>query len=204
MLSRQFADDLSHEDRETLKNLVAELRTQHSQIQRIYGKLSESLNTYIQSDDVRQSVSLRKVLAEAEQAIRSMPYERDRPGLVRGPALFNAGFESLAMVKLFDPDEFATPPRLADPIAFSDSDRVRSARTGKARPEVVRAAMQVQPRWATRGKTCPPKSGTSTPCAPCCPWHCRPARLSTGPPGNTSTSNKSTAASAPRTCLSSR
>lgn len=140
VLSRQFADDLSAEDRETLKNLVAELRHQHSQIQRIYGKLSESLNTYVQSDDFRQSVRLRKVLREAEQAIRSLPYERDRPGLVRGPVLFNAGFESLAMVKLYDPDEFAVPPKLADPIAFSDSDRVRSPRTGKARPEVIKAA----------------------------------------------------------------
>jgi len=140
-LSRQFADELSHEDRETLKNLVAELRTQHSQIQRIYGRLSVSLNNYIQSDDIRQSVRLRQVLREAEQAIRSMPYERDRPGLVRGPVLFNAGFESLAMVKLFDPDEFAAPPKLADPIAFSDSDRVRSLRSGKARPDVVRSAM---------------------------------------------------------------
>ncbi|MCA4135534.1 DUF3375 family protein [Arthrobacter sp. M4] len=141
VLSRQFADELSQEDRETLKNLVAELRTQHSQIQRIYGKLSESLNTYVQSDDYRQSVRLRKVLREAEQAIRSMPYERDRPALVRGPVLYNAAFESLSMVKLFDPDEFVAPPRLADPIAFSDSDRVRSPRTAKARPDVVRAAM---------------------------------------------------------------
>ncbi|HJW00745.1 MAG TPA: DUF3375 family protein [Arthrobacter sp.] len=141
VLSRQFADDLSPEDRETLKNLVAELRHQHSQIQRIYGKLSESLNTYVQSDDFRQSVRLRKVLREAEQAIRSLPYERERPGLVRGPVLFNAGFESLAMVKLYDPDEFAVPPKLADPIAFSDSDRVRSPRTGKARPEAIKEAM---------------------------------------------------------------
>lgn len=141
VLSRQFADDLSPEDRETLKNLVAELRHQHGQIQRIYGKLSESLNTYVQSDDFRQSVRLRKVLREAEQAIRSLPYERERPGLVRGPALFNAGFESLAMVKLYDPDEFAVPPRLADPIAFSDSDRVRSPRTRKASPDAIRAAV---------------------------------------------------------------
>jgi hypothetical protein len=81
------------------------------------------------------------VLREAEQAIRSLPYERERPGLVGGPVLFNAGFESLAMVKLYDPDEFAVPPKLADPIAFSDSDRVRSPRTGKARPDVVRAAL---------------------------------------------------------------
>lgn len=141
VLSRQFADDLSPEDRETLKNLVAELRHQHGQIQRIYGKLSESLNTYVQSDDFRQSVRLRKVLREAEQAIRSLPYERERPGLVRGPALFNAGFESLAMVKLYDPDEFAVPPRLADPIAFSDSDRVRSPRTRKASPDAIRTAV---------------------------------------------------------------
>lgn len=141
VLSRQFADELSPEDRETLKNLVAELRHQHSQIQRIYGKLSESLNTYVQSDDFRQSVRLRKVLREAEQAIRSLPYERERPGLVRGPVLFNAGFESLAMVKLYDPDEFAVPPKLADPIAFSDSDRVRSPRTAKASPDAIRAAV---------------------------------------------------------------
>jgi hypothetical protein len=141
VLSRQFADDLSHEERETLKNLVAELRAQHSQIQRIYGKLSESLNTYVQSDDFRQSIRLRQVLREAEQAIRSLPYERERPGMVRGPALFNAGFESLAMVKLFDPDEFAAPPRLADPIAFSDLDRVRSPRTRKASPEAISAAL---------------------------------------------------------------
>jgi hypothetical protein len=45
------------------------------------------------------------------------------------------------MVKLFDPDEFAAPPKLADPIAFSDSDRVRSPRTAKAKPEVIRSAM---------------------------------------------------------------
>jgi hypothetical protein len=44
------------------------------------------------------------------------------------------------MVKLFDPDEFAAPPKLADPISFSDSDRVRSPRTGKARPAAIRAA----------------------------------------------------------------
>ncbi|HEY8752158.1 MAG TPA: DUF3375 family protein [Arthrobacter sp.] len=157
VLSRQFADDLSPEDRETLKNLVAELRHQHSQIQRIYGKLSESLNTYVQSDDFRQSVRLRKVLREAEQAIRSLPYERERPGLVRGPVLFNAGFESLAMVKLYDPDEFAVPPKLADPIAFSDSDRVRSPRTGKAHPDAIRAAVSGAATLAEAWAQLPPE-----------------------------------------------
>ena len=157
VLSRQFADGLSPEDRETLKNLVAELRTQHSQIQSIYGKLSESLNTYVQSDDFRQSLRLRKVLRKAEQAIRSLPYERDRPGLVAGPELFNADFESIAMVKLFDPDEFAAPPKLAEPIAFSEADRVRSPRTAKARPDVVRAAAAGAGTLAEAWENLPPE-----------------------------------------------
>ena len=151
VLSRQFADELSHDERETLKNLVAELRSQHSQIQRIYGKLSESLNTYVQSDDFRQSVRLRTVLREAEQAIRSLPYERERPGLVRGPVLFSAGFESLAMVKLFDPDEFAAPPKLADPISFSRRGPRALApdRQGQAgsHPHCARGASTLTEAW---------------------------------------------------------
>ncbi|MGG5173134.1 DUF3375 family protein [Pseudarthrobacter sp. J1738] len=141
VLSREFADDLSIEDRETLKNLVAELRHQHRQIQRIYGKLSESLNTYVQSEDFRQSVRLREVLREAERAIRSVPYERESPAFTRAPELFTPDFESLAMVKLFDPDDFVPPPRLAEPISFSEGDRTRSPRTAKAKDDVVRSVL---------------------------------------------------------------
>ena len=62
------------------------------------------------------------------------------------------------MVKLFDPDEFATPPRLADPIAFSDSDRVRSPRTGKAKPAAIRAALAGAATLARGvGTACPPE-----------------------------------------------
>ena len=71
--------------------------------------------------------------------------------------LFNAGFESLAMVKLYDPDEFAAPPKLADPIAFSDSDRVRSPRTGKAKPEAIRAASPAPPPWPRPGNSSRPE-----------------------------------------------
>ena len=71
--------------------------------------------------------------------------------------LFNAGFESLSMVKLFDPDEFAAPPRLADPIAFSDSDRVRSPRTGKANPAAIRAAMAGAATLADAWEQLPPE-----------------------------------------------
>jgi hypothetical protein len=71
--------------------------------------------------------------------------------------LFNAGFESLAMVKLFDPDEFAAPPKLADPIAFSDSDRVRSPRTAKARPEAIRTAAAGATTLAEAWQQLPPE-----------------------------------------------
>ncbi|MEN2744552.1 DUF3375 family protein [Sinomonas halotolerans] len=141
VLSRDFADGLEHEDRETLRHLVTELREAHVQIQRIYGKLSESLNTYVQSDDYRQSVRLREAIRRAEQAVRRLPYTREESGFGPAPELFAAEFESLSMVKLFDPDEFAPPPRLADPISFGSEDRARSARTGKARAAALREAV---------------------------------------------------------------
>lgn len=143
VLSRDFADGLDHEERETLRHLVIELRESHSQIQRIYGKLSESLNTYVQSDDYRQSVRLRDAIRRAEQAIRRLPYAREESGFAPGPELFGAEFESLSMVKLFDPDELAPPPRLAEPIRFGGQERARSARTAKARAATLRQAVAV-------------------------------------------------------------
>lgn len=143
VLSRDFADGLGHEERETLRHLVAELREANAQIQRIYGKLSESLNTYVQSDDYRQSVRLRDAIRRAEQAVRQLPYVREESGFAPAPELFGAEFESLSMVKLFDPDELAPPPRLAAPISFGREDRVRSARTGKARAAALREAVDV-------------------------------------------------------------
>jgi hypothetical protein len=143
VLSRDFADGLGQEERETLRNLVAELREANAQIQRIYGKLSESLNTYVQSDDYRQSVRLRDAIRRAEQALRRLPYVREESGFAPAPELFGAEFESLSMVKLFDPDELAPPPRLAEPISFGTEDRVRSARTAKARPARLREAVAV-------------------------------------------------------------
>lgn len=143
VLSRDFADRLGPEERQTLRRLVAELRDQHSEIQGIYGKLSESLNTYVQSDDYRQSVRLRDAIRRAEQAVRRLPYQRERAAYAPAPELFGAEFDSLAMVKLFDPDEYVPPPRLAEPIAFAEEDRVRSARTGKAKAAALRQALDV-------------------------------------------------------------
>ncbi|WP_077490934.1 DUF3375 family protein [Sinomonas mesophila] len=143
VLSRDFADGLGHEERETLRHLVAELREANTQIQRIYGKLSESLNTYVQSDDYRQSVRLREAIRRAEQAVRRLPYVREESGFAPAPELFGGEFESLSMVKLFDPDELAPPPRLAEPISFGSEDRVRSARTAKARAAALREALDL-------------------------------------------------------------
>ncbi|NUS35475.1 MAG: DUF3375 domain-containing protein, partial [Pseudarthrobacter sp.] len=44
-----------------------------------------------------------------------------------------------------------------DPIAFTDSDRVRSPRTGKARPEVVRAALAGAATLADAWRQVPPE-----------------------------------------------
>ncbi|MEA5455694.1 DUF3375 family protein [Sinomonas sp. JGH33] len=143
VLSRDFADRLDAEERQTLRHLVAELRDQHSEIQGIYGKLSESLNTYVQSDDYRQSVRLRDAIRDAERAVRKLPYQREQAAFAPAPELFGADFDSLAMVKLFDPDEYVAPPRLAEPIAFGEGDRVRSARTGKANAGALRRAFDV-------------------------------------------------------------
>ncbi|MDQ4489174.1 DUF3375 family protein [Sinomonas sp. ASV486] len=143
VLARDFADGLDHEERETLRSLVAELREANAQIQRIYGKLSESLNTYVQSDDYRQSVRLRDAIRHAEQAVRRLPYAREESGFAPAPELFGAEFESLCMVKLFDPDELAPPPRLAEPLSFGREERARSARTAKARAATLREAVAV-------------------------------------------------------------
>jgi hypothetical protein len=143
VLSRDFADRLDAEERQTLRHLVAELRDQHSEIQGIYGKLSESLNTYVQSDDYRQSVRLRDAIRRAERAVRKLPYQREQPAYAPAPELYGAEFDSLAMVKLFDPDEYVAPPRLAEPITFGEEDRVRSARTGKADAAALRQAFDV-------------------------------------------------------------
>ena len=139
VLSRQFADDLSHEERETLKNLVAELRTQHSQIQRIYGKLSESLNTYVQSDDFRQSVRLRKVLREAEQAIRSLPYERERPGTGPRPGALQR------RLRVPGHGQAVRPGRVRGPAQAGRPDRLQ--RLG---PGALAADRQSQPRGDPR------------------------------------------------------
>lgn len=189
VLSRQFADDLSHEDRETLKNLVAELRTQHSQIQRIYGKLSESLNTYVQSDDFRQSVRLRKVLREAEQAIRSLPYERERPGLVPGPVLFN-GFRILVDGQALRPRRVRGAPSL--PTPSPSATRTACARRAPGRPSRQPSAPRSpgRPPCRRHGSSFRRRNATSTPSARCCPMPCTTAPASTAPAGTPSTSNR--------------
>jgi hypothetical protein len=88
-------------------------------------------------------VRLRDAIRRAEQAVRRLPYQREQPAFAPAPELFGAEFDSLAMVKLFDPDEYVAPPRLAEPIEFGEEDRVRSARTGRANAAVLRQAIDV-------------------------------------------------------------
>ena len=201
VLSRQFADDLSPEDRETLKNLVAELRHQHGQIQRIYGKLSESLNTYVQSDDFRQSVRLRKVLREAEQAIRSLPYERERAGLVRGPGAVQCRLRIPRHGQALS-TRTSLPSRPSSRTPSPSATRTACARRGQARrvPRPSVPPSRVPPPWPRPGRSCPPTNSTSTPSARSSRTPSRKARPSTAKPGTAWTSNRSTAPPARRTC----
>ena len=50
-LERDFADALDAEDRRALQRLMPQLRAQSAEIHRIYGRLSESMHTFVQSDE---------------------------------------------------------------------------------------------------------------------------------------------------------
>jgi hypothetical protein len=142
VLERDFTEAMSSEDRQTLYRLVADLRGQATEIQRIYGRLSESMHTYVQSDEYRESVQLRRLIRAAETAIHKAPRARRRAAVVPAPQLYGSQFESLAMIRLYNPDDHQAPPKLAAPATFSEADIPRrSPRTPQADPEALRAAV---------------------------------------------------------------
>ncbi len=108
------------------------------------------------------------------------------------------------MVKLFDPDEFAAPPKLADPIAFSDSDRARSPRTAKARPEAIRAALAGASTLTEAWAQLPPEERHINSIRALLSQTLHEGAGFDRGPGARSNSNKSTAPPAPPTSLSSR
>jgi hypothetical protein len=132
VLERDFAEDMPAEDRQSLHRLISD---------RIYGRLSESMHTYVQSDEYRESVQLRQLIRTAETAIHKAPRSKRRTAAVPAPQLYGAAFESLGMVHLFNPEDHAPPPKLPAPPSFSEADIHRSARTPKANRRALRDAV---------------------------------------------------------------
>ncbi len=141
VLSRDFTDNLDPEDRQTLHRLVSEMRAQAADINTIYGRLSESLHTYVQSDEYRESVQLRQVIRAAEAALHQAPRTRKRAAILPAPELYGSQFESTAATRLFDPDNHQAPAKLAVPAAFSEQNITRSPRTAKADRIEIQAAI---------------------------------------------------------------
>ena len=151
VLERDFVSDLSSDERNTLANLVRELRRQASEVHAIYGRLSESLHTYVQSDEFRESMLLRKAIRSAELAVAHSPDLKTRTPAV--PVnLYLPEFETLAGIGIFNPEDHVPPPRLAEPPALSNADIHRTPNTPKADAGAIRQAITAATAAAKDGK----------------------------------------------------
>lgn len=120
VLERDFTAQLSSEERTNLATLVKEMRRQAADVHTIYGRLSESLHSYVMSDEFKESVLLRKAIHAAEQAVAAAALGPRTP--VTAPLLYAPEFETLAGLGIFNPDDHVPPPKLAAPPVLSDAD----------------------------------------------------------------------------------
>jgi hypothetical protein len=140
VLERDFVDELTAQERHTLANLLRELRRQAGEVHSSYGRLSESLHAYVQSDEFRESQLLRKAVRAAELAVAASPALKARtPAAPVG--LYAPLFTTLAGIGIFDPAEHVAPPKLAEPPALTEADIHRTPQTPKADPERLRTAV---------------------------------------------------------------
>lgn len=136
VLERDFIDELDAQERHTLANLVRELRRQASEVHHSYGRLSESLHAYVQTEEFRESQLLRAAVRSAELAVASSPALRPRTSAAP-IRLYNPRFTTLATLGIYDPAEHIAPPKLADPPALSVADIHRTPSTPKADPAAL-------------------------------------------------------------------
>lgn len=139
ILERDFTDGLSSEERASLSTLVREMRRQAGEVHAMYGKLSESLHSYVSSDEFKDSVLLRKAILAAEKAITKASFG---PRASVAPIkLFRPNFETIAGLGIFNPEDHVPPPKLAAPPELSDADIHRTPSTPKADMPRLRAAV---------------------------------------------------------------
>ena len=140
VLERDFVDDLDAPERQILTNLLRELRRQAAEVHTSYGKLSESLHAFVQSEDYQQAQLLRHAVRNAETAIVKSVTLKPRSGLAP-LELFAPQFMTLAGLGVFDPSEHVAPPPLASAPGYSVSDIVRTPSTPKADMPYLREAV---------------------------------------------------------------
>ncbi|WP_309081460.1 DUF3375 domain-containing protein [Zhihengliuella sp.] len=165
ILERGFVDELSPGERHTIANLLRELRRQASEVHATYGKLSESLHAYVQSDELRESEQLRRAIRTAELAVAKSAALRPRTA-VAPLRLYAPEFATLSGLGIFDPAEHVAPPRLAEPPALSAADIHRTPSTPPAdaealRTAVVRALVRVATAEGTDGTTAEAGAGAA-------------------------------------------
>ncbi|MGP5725974.1 DUF3375 domain-containing protein [Arthrobacter rhombi] len=131
VLERDFVEGLNAQERHTLATLLRELRRQATEVHASYGKLSESLHAFVQSDEFRDSVLLRQAVRSAELAVAGSESLTARTP-VTAVTLYAPAFSTLSGLGIFDPQEHVAPPKLAEPPAMSRADIRRTPSTPKA------------------------------------------------------------------------
>lgn len=139
VLERGFTDQLTAEERSTLATLVREMRRQAADVHAIYGRLSESLHSYVMSDEFKESVLLRKAIHTAEQAVAKAALGPRTP--VVEPLLYAPRLETLSGLGIFNPEDHVPPPPLAAPPALSDADIHRTPSTPQPDMPALHAAV---------------------------------------------------------------
>lgn len=120
VLERDFTERLTAGERATLATLVREMRRQAADVHAMYGRLSESLHTYVQSAEFKDSLILRNAINAAEQAVAKAALGPRRA--VIDPRLFTPNFETLSGLGIFNPQDHLPPPKLDAPPVLSDAD----------------------------------------------------------------------------------
>lgn len=143
VLERDFVDDLDSTERQILTNLLRELRRQAAEVHTSYGKLSESLHAFVQSEDYKQAELLRQAVREAELAISKSTALKPRSGLTPMD-LYTPQLMTLSGLGIYDPSEHVAPPPLAQAPAYSESDIVRNPSTPQANMGLLRASITSQ------------------------------------------------------------
>lgn len=148
VLERDFVDDLQAPERHILTNLLRELRRQAAEVHESYGKLSESLHAFIQSEDYHEAQLLRHAVREAETAVARSTALKPRSALTP-LRLFAPQFVTLSGLGIYDPSEHVAPPPLAAAPEFSAQDIVRTPSTPQANMPALR--QHITDRLTDRG-----------------------------------------------------